>query len=353
MPSYLLINLTATILAILARNKRLGFCFFLSLGVLCIFYAIRYDLGNDYWSYYETFLQSKWGYDPEGIEFGWWAINYFLQPLGYFGLIIVTTIFNYSSIYYFISKYVNRNYWGLSVFIFCFTFNFQLLSCSMMRQFMAMVIMLYAIKPILDKNLIKFSLILALAFLIHKTSIIFVPMFLFGLKIPQINRPFWIILFVGIFVGLLSIAIVYIDIFQYASILFEDEKFSRYIDNGDEGSFSFTIIFDILWMILLMKYFPNNGLGKIICIISLCAYIIMPFSFVVVMLVRLMLFYSIFFIFSIPNMFEHFGSKYLGWFLITIYSLLMLRRTYTSINGDTYGDYYESFRTIFSAPNWL
>ena len=144
MPSYLLINLTATILAILARNKRLGFCFFLSLGVLCIFYAIRYDLGNDYWSYYETFLQSKWGYDPEGIEFGWWAINYFLQPLGYFGLIIVTTIFNYSSIYYFISKYVNRNYWGLSVFIFCFTFNFQLLSCSMMRQFMAMVIMLYA-----------------------------------------------------------------------------------------------------------------------------------------------------------------------------------------------------------------
>lgn len=351
MISILVVNTLAVLFAYLAKYKNMQFMFGFSLIVLCVFYGIRYDFGNDYWSYYNLFLASSYGIDVEVIEPGWGFINYLCQPIGFFGMIFLLTVFEYYSVFKHIKLYVDREYWWLAVFIFCFTFNFLLLGCSMMRQFLAMVILLYTIKYISQRKLIPFLIIICIAISIHKTAIIFIPMYMFSLWLPNINRKYWILSFVVGFICLMVLSKTYLELFQVAAILFDDEKFSRYL-LGDEGSYSFTIIFDILWLVLLMYYCPQERIGKIICLISILSYVFLPFTFVVVMLLRLMLFFSFFLIFTMPNMIQRIELKPVRYIVLSIYMFLLIRRSMVSYNGETYGGYFE-YKTIFDSLNWL
>lgn len=327
------------------------FMFLCSLIILCIFYGIRYDFGNDYWNYYDLYFESLYGIDIELVEPGWGLINFLCQPIGFFGMIFILTVFEYYSVFKHIKLYVDREYWWLAVFIFCFTFNFLLLGCSMMRQFLAMVILLYSIKYISQRRLIPFLIIVCIAMSIHKTAIIFILVYMFSLWAPNINRKRWILSSTIGFICLMVLSKTYLEFFQVAAILFNDEKFSRYL-LGDEGSYSFTIIFDVLLLVLLMYYCPQERIGKIICLVSILSYIFLPFTFVVVMLLRLMLFFSFFLIFAIPNMVQKVGSKLIKYVVLVIYMFLLVRRSIASYNGETYGGYFE-YKTIFNALNWL
>lgn len=351
MISILVVNTLATLFAYLAKYKNMHFMFSFSLITLCVFYGIRYDFGNDYWNYYDLYYICSYGIDVEIVEPGWGLINYLCQPIGFFGMIFVLTVFEYYSVFKYIKLYVDKDYWWLAVFIFCFTFNFLLLGCSMMRQFLAMIILLYSIKYIFQKRIISFLIIVCVAVSIHKTAIIFIPMYLFSLWKPNINGKRWVLGFIVGFLCLMVLSKTYLELFQVAAILFDDDKFSRYL-LGDEGSYSFTIIFDVLWLVLLTYYCPKERIGKIICLISILSYILLPFTFAVVMLLRLMLFFSFYFVFTIPNMVQKVELKPIRYALIVIYMFLVARRSMVSYNGETYGGYFE-YKTIFEALNWL
>ncbi len=320
--------------------------------LLSICYGIRYDYGNDYWNYYLAFLECSGGFDPEIGEPGWVLINVACQPIGFMGMIFLLTAVEYYIVYKHIKIYVPQKYWWIAVFIFTFTFNFQLLGCSMMRQFFAMTILFYSIKYITQKNIIKFLIVILIACSIHKTAIIFLPIIIFGYWRPNIRSWIWVYSCVAAFCVLIIISIKYIEYFQIAAVIFDDEKFNRYL-MGDEGSYSFTIIFDILWLILLMRTCPIKKAQSIVCIISILSYILLPFTFVVVILLRLMLYFSIYFIFSFPNMLYQIKDKTIRYGILSIYSLLMIRRSMTGMTGETYGEFYDTFQTILSAPTWI
>ena len=108
MISILVVNTLAVLFAYLAKYKNMQFMFGFSLIVLCVFYGIRYDFGNDYWSYYNLFLASSYGIDVEVIEPGWGFINYLCQPIGFFGMIFLLTVFEYYSVFKHIKLYVDR-----------------------------------------------------------------------------------------------------------------------------------------------------------------------------------------------------------------------------------------------------
>lgn len=345
------VNTVAVVLAFFAKDCRFKYCFFLALMVLILFYGLRYDFGNDYWNYYDIYIASSYDVDAEFIEPGWKLINNLCQPIGFFGMIFLLTAFECYSVFRHIKLYVSRDYWWLAVFIFCFTFNFLLLGCSMMRQFLAMVILLYSIKYISQRKLIPFLIIVLIAMSIHKTAVIFIPVYIFSVWAPDIKRKELIIGFVIGFIILLSLSKAYIEIFQVAAVLFDDEKFSRYL-LGDEGSYSFTIIFDICWLVLLMYYCPQKRETKIICLLSIISYVFLPFTFVVVILLRLMLFFSLFFVFAIPNMVQKIKINFVKYIILLIYMFLLLRRSMTSYHGETYGGFFE-YKTIFNALNWM
>lgn len=347
----LLINAVAVILAFLGGRSNKGLMTVSQL-LLSLIYGIRYDFGNDYWNYYEGYLKCTNGLDAFIHEPGWALINIICQPIGYFGMILVLTFVEYYIVYAHIKKYVAPKYWWMAVFIFTFTFNFQLLGCSMMRQFLAMTILLYTIDFVEQRSLFKVLCVIAAAVSVHLTSAIFVPFIFLYFWQPALNKIRWILGFVAAFSILLIVSIRYIEYFQLAAVIFEDDKFNSYL-MGDGSTYSFTIVFDILWMILLMSYYPRDVVSKFIVCISLVSYFLLPFTFVVVILLRLMLFFSIFFIFAMPRMFQSIRHSVLRYVLFSIYSLLMFKRTMASLTGETYKDFYDSFQTIFSSPNWI
>lgn len=351
MITVLIINFIATLLAFGARGKYY-WLMTASQILLSICYGVRYDFGNDYWNYYDTFIECSNGFDPEIIEPGWTLINVLCQPIGYMGMIFLLTVFEYYVIFKQIRDLVPQKYWWLAVLIFTFTFNFQLLGCSMMRQYLAMTILLYSVRYIASRKLILFLIALIVAISIHKTAVIFLPMYLLGAKMPDIRKYKWIILYSSLFLILLAVSIKYLEYFQIAAVLFDDEKFNRYL-MGDKGSYSFTIVFDVLWLIFLMRTCPNNKLRKTVCLISLVSYIFLPFSFLVVILLRLMLYFSIFFVFTIPNMIAAHKQPLIRYGIMFLYIALMLKRSITSLTSETYGDSYSTFQTIFSAPTWI
>lgn len=347
----LTVNFIAVLLAALSRRGNTVFMT-LSQLLMSLVYGVRYDYGNDYWHYYAIFLKSSNGIDPDVIEVGWGLINFICQPIGFFGMVFLITCFEYHVVYKFIKQYVSREYWWIAVYIFTFTFNFQLLGCSMMRQFLVMVLFFYSIRYIINHNLLKFALLSLVAVSIHKTAIVFIPFYLLGYTHPNPRSKTFILSCSALFLVLMAVSAKYIEYFQIAAVIFDDDKFDRYL-MGDEGSYSFTIIFDFLWLVLLMKFCPDDKTKKMVCVISLLSYALLPFSFVVILLLRLMLYFSIFFIFSIPNMLSGIKTPLIRYGVFAIYVLLLMKRSLTTMTGETYGEYYEKFLTIFSSSSWL
>lgn len=324
-----------------------------SMWVMILVYGIRYDFGNDYWSYYNLFLDIKtFGLIEGRTDPIWGLLMYVCRPIGYFGFIFLITGFEYYTIYKHIKIYVKPKNWWIAVLIFNFTFNFQLLGCSMMRQFFAICILMYSIRYVSTKQILRFLLILAIAVGIHKTSIIFLLVLLFGIKIPKLNKWYWIALATGFFIGLTILASKYIHYLELAALIFEDDKFNNYL-NGDQGSYSFTILFDIFWMILLMYFYPKNRSAQVICMIGVLSYLIFPFTFSVVILSRIVVYFSIYLIFALPNSFSSVKTPALKYGLIVLYSILMIKRTIFNLTGATYGEYYNTFQTILSAEKWI
>lgn len=344
-------NIIAVFLVYLSQRKGNKLLLYYSAFLLCIVYGIRYNFGNDYWNYFDIFKNVQFD-NEDRIEIGWLYLNKAFINFGFFSLVFCITCFQINSVYYFISKYVERSYWWFSVAIFTGTFNFLLLGCSMMRQFTAMIILVYSIQYIAEKKFIKFIFTILIACLMHQTAIIFAPMYFLSVWQPNINKIKIIVFYLCVVLILFLFAHTYIDYLITASLFTEEDHFTGYLDR--EGrDVSATAFLDFIWLILLMKYVPEQKIQKIICTVSIISFLIFPFTFALALLLRLMLYFSFFFIFSLPNMVAKFKSKAAKALFIIFYLSLMMRRSLSSLISDTYFKDYEIFHTILSANNWL
>ena len=160
--------------------------FWIPLSVLTIFASIRsYLVGTDTGSYTANFrnsLHPEYYYFRDGVEYGYQLLEYYLLHItnNYFWLFLSCSIIVVGS-YLYILKKQSTDYF-LSVFIFI-TFGFYLFYFNGLRQGLAMAIVALATPYLINKNFIKFSLIIILASFFHKTALImFVFYFIIHLK---------------------------------------------------------------------------------------------------------------------------------------------------------------------------
>lgn len=127
---------------------------FLAFVLLTAFLSLGYYWGNDVAKYEERFEY----YSNSGIalfdfsqygfialkEFGFVFINLLCKPIGFWGMRAVLFILENAILYYFIVKHVDRKWYWLAVFIYVFNPNFWVLSSSMMRQWLAICIVVLA-----------------------------------------------------------------------------------------------------------------------------------------------------------------------------------------------------------------
>ena len=348
------INLLCVILTFLAKDHRFKLCFPIALILLTIFYGIRYDFGNDYWAYYEAFQEIPYlDFDGE-IEPGWQLLSLCCQPIGFFGFVFLLTCLENLIVYNFIKRNVDRQWWWLAMYVFLFTFNFFFLGLSMMRQYMAMLICIVAVSNYLCKGKIfKYVLFIVLASSIHYSAPIMLVCVPFAFFRPNVRSKLLMLFFVALFLAMTILTDAISASLQQILQLEILEIYAVYSD-WEAGIKSPTkIVFDVIMLILLICSYPKAKKWQIFYWILLVSFLILPFSYALVILVRLMLYFSIFSIICYPNLFQYYRRKWFFFPCISVYLLYTLRLTLHSYTSETYGDSFNVYKSIFMAPHWI
>lgn len=168
-----------------SEKKFLGWVF-----VLVGFYlGIRYNYMPDYVQYHRVFDMfnsvEHYVYDPERdhAEYGWFILNRFFAPVGFFTFVFVCScIFAYANYKFFDLYKIKCKYLLVAVFGMVTCANFSILS-SAQRQFVATTVFLLAyrycvygqiskVRDLLSHRLILYYFLIGLASTFHSSAII-------------------------------------------------------------------------------------------------------------------------------------------------------------------------------------
>ena len=164
------------------ENKNQGAFIFTLLGV---FLAIRYQVGNDYAEYYVIFNQISEGTYDSYFEPGFvFFYKLFDSPELFLAVLSITSVF----ILYRVFNYFSTNHFYVSLFlyysVFLIIFNIHLI-----RQGVAIAIILLSFTYLHQKKYIKFVLLVLLAANFHKSALIALPFaFVIGLELTKNTR---------------------------------------------------------------------------------------------------------------------------------------------------------------------
>lgn len=195
--------------------------FYLCMLILCFLASFRSSIvGNDTQSYIYIFEQSA-DYLANGsrFEIGYVYFNYLLskitsEPQYVFIICSLVIYYSYSR---FIWKYSKMPWLSLLLF-FLLTFGSTV---NIMRQMLAISILLWSVDFVIQKKPLLFVATIALATLFHNTAFLFAPIWL--LSKLQLNRRTALLMtvialtmYVG-FAGLLNYAFGYLSMYEYYS----------------------------------------------------------------------------------------------------------------------------------------
>ena len=190
--SIICISCTSLLFINRGNNRNMQRCLCFVFCFLTIFLGIRYMFGNDYINYLYQYEKVKEGvdysyswyesilYNESASEPGWVLINRCFSSTSFAFLVFVLTIVEFYVLYKCIRKYVSPHHYWFSVYIFLIN-PYNMLTCiSMMRQYLAMTIFLFAIRYIIERKIIKYMLLIVSAAFIHTSIIILLPVYFIG-----------------------------------------------------------------------------------------------------------------------------------------------------------------------------
>ena len=341
---------------VLKKGMAIGF------GLVALLGAIHYDYGNDYMNYlqfYEHFITLPFNIDRilSGEYFkepGWFLINYAFKYLGgFFMMVAVLNIIQNFLIYKFIKKQVNPNWWPFAVFTYLFTTSYYLLSFSMMRQMLVIVIFLSLWPLISKKKWLITSLILLVCSTIHSSALVLIPFSFWGF-LPVKNGKIIGIIYAGFLITLWLCGEVMNSIFMSLS---DFKSFENYVTNyGDSG---FTMKLGIGFLIQLIPFvlsvyfflrrnFDYSDNQKRLVALAAIHAIITPFGQIIPIVSRIGFYFGAYRIGSFPLIYKNISDKIFRNGLIALNVLITLYDYFTFFTLETWIDKYSTFHTIFS-----
>jgi len=323
--------------------------------LIALFSAIRYEYGNDYTSYREIFeFYANLTFNDVILytdkEFGWSILCWFLGKLPFQVLVALLSFSGSYVFYWFIKNNVKKDKWWLSVFIYYFTPIFFLVQLSMLRQTLAITIVLLAIPYVLKKRIITSILFVLFATIFHTSAIVFLPFVLIGYLPENRFKMFWVIiagLSVFTYLSRDVMAVLLNFVFQTNNNI---ESYSNYtVDNGSEvaklgfGSLVNTI-YIIISLILIAKQEYKIAIMALLLSASLLS---LPFVEIGVNIRRIGYYFDVFMIVVYPMTIQSINNKLLSNFLqffLIVFTLFQFRGFFFN---EIWTDAYLVFNSIF------
>lgn len=355
----------AVFLAYLARFKSFKYGLELGFVILTIFIGIRYG-GGDYPNYLRMYHENTFTnelsmdyfveiFTDENSELGWKVLNMLFKPFGFFSMIFALTCFEFYVLYKAIKRYVSPKWYWLSVYFFAFNSGFMLTGCSMMRQYLAMTIVLIAIKYVINGKAVKYMLCIFLAATFHISSLIMLPFYFIRYFPQKLNKKAMIWIFLGSCVYYQSISILLSSVFSF---LLTTGAFYRYEGYADVKAESVGIGIGIIYYICTFfitlisgKYLSRSQYS--IAVLSSLYVIIIPFTAIAPLVGRLGYYFSFFSVLTFPIMFEKMPRNW--WMSLFILSSIAFSYYlwFTFFYSETWHDSMFEYKSIFDAPVWM
>ncbi len=153
----------------------------LSFVPLTAIMAFRYNVGTDYISYRNSFYSI-----PEYVENGYRVLNNILKKITNDpqSIFIISAIIICGSYFYIIYKESVSPVYSILLFVLCEDY---FIAMNGMRQCISTAIILLSFPYIKEKKIFKSLIFLVIAFLFHKSSIVFIPLYiLYIIEIPPL-----------------------------------------------------------------------------------------------------------------------------------------------------------------------
>ena len=282
-------------------------CFHLAIFLMILVSSFRFNIGYD-WSQYLYFVYPNVYYSyirtKEPLSALYMCIaGQLRQPIVMFFLFALTT---YTLIGKTIEKFSASKYESLMIY-FCL---FYLESLSILRQAVALAVVLYGYKYIKSKEFVKYSLCCIVAFLYHKSALIALPIyFIYYMK------PVFVFLFSIVFVILIKILapVIINSMFPNAMVYYES------ITASSNGNFMRLIYLGYyLYSFLLRKKNDKETIG-FLKILSFG--ILLPFVLGGLTGGRFAMYFIIYLILLLPKINQRFTIEYKVFFLLPFYAL--------------------------------
>ncbi len=311
---------------------------YLYMVLLC---GLRYRVGSDYLYYIKMYNDIDRYVRVEFFERFLIKLFNALHFSEYFFIFFMAAI-----TFWILFKAIKKNCKKPAVTLFMFvTFGYFAMAFNGTRQSLAIVIGLYAIKYIYEKQLIKYILAILFATLCHKTALVMLPLYFLS-YINLSKRRMYILFFIMLFSFLL-----YNPLMSFITSNFEQYQVYSIRDDltfWEPGIGTFIIsIFHLILIFLSIKNYdklkeksPKNELYIKIFLVSTVFY---SLNLVNALLTRMAMYFSVFSIFLLPDLFEIINKKKDKLINFVIYTMLVL---YYIVHLVSFNDMLP-YRTIF------
>lgn len=347
--------LSILLVGIFYRNK---YSLALSFLILTVFFAIRYEFGPDYPEYLRHFylsidgdLQDALYYDR--FEDGWVILCRLCKPIGFFGMVIVLTVFENLVLYYLFKKYVPPKWYWLALFCYLFSTTLCLTGLSMMRQFLAMCVCLLAFDLAVRKKIIFSLALVFLAGQFHTSALVCIPVCFIGLlKDFRMTRKssFWMM---GILIGFNLIAV-----YLFGNVLADfilNSTFSVYENRFEEEYVAHigitTFLEYILFVTILLNVTKQDRANRLFVLIFIMSQVIDAFKPMAPLISRVGLYFSILLPICMTNAIVKIENQW-KYYILSLLLLLKLYGYFSFVGGPGWGRCFLNYTTIFSV-NWM
>lgn len=316
--------------------------------VLFVFLALRYQYGNDYANYLRRFKQE--GTDILApFEPGWEFLCVVFRPLGFFAMVGVLAAFNAWTYYRFVKAYVPREYFGYGVFLYLFNPYFMLVHSSAMRQSIAISLFLWGIRFIIERRIILYMALVALAATFHTSALVLAPVFLLTYTTGRMRFVVGLValLLYGGAIAAASELAPYLSSFvsSYA------ERYEVYAGGVELGSGVGLAFGAIVLAVILIGALRQVGAGAVLFRLAIVSYFAtVPLAMMNVIAGRIGMYFSPALIAVIPIVGSGFRDRRLGRLFLAAYALMTVVFFYLFFQSDPWREPFGTYMTIFSAP---
>lgn len=339
---YLILIILCLLCHYLFFKRKKNITFFLITFLIFIISAVRYNVGTDYIHYSKIYFWIINNYNIY-VEIGYKYFNeliYFIfNDVRY--IYIISSLLIVFSFYKAIKDNVDKKYWFFSLFLFI-TSGILFSSFNLIRQYMAIAIIVGNIKWLVDKNYFKFILTVLIASTFHTSALIVIPFIVFVILSRNLktNKLLWIIYFISIFFLFIDIR----NFIEFFSFLIPNRWInyltSEFLTERNVSAIAKQVIPNIIAFYLInnrYKLIKNNSKNNVYILGYLFAVLLTNLFYGILVLVRFAYYFEPFLLFVIPIIIDGFKKKnnrmIITW-LIIIYYLLLTIVTIFIMNGN-------------------